>query len=187
MRLVCLDMVRRLPELSHVDLSRVAVSFVQTRKSVQHGIQASLMPMRFKGGSLTTTLDGIPHTFQRLFHESGVEILYIIRFYLPRFLNQSLSEKLATTLHELWHISPSFNGDLRRYAGRYYAHGPSEAAFDAVVKSLVQKWLFFKPPPQVYRFLRSNFGQLSREYGRVYGLTIPAPLMMPLSSSSPVR
>ena len=39
-------------------------------------------------------------------------------FYLPRFCDQSLDEKLSTVMHELWHISPAFDGDIRRLPGR---------------------------------------------------------------------
>ena len=45
-RAVCESLVERLPELDHVDLSRVAISFAQARKRVLHGLQASLTPMR---------------------------------------------------------------------------------------------------------------------------------------------
>ena len=39
---LCADMVGRLPELGHIDLDRVQVSFIQARKRVRHGLWASL-------------------------------------------------------------------------------------------------------------------------------------------------
>ena len=56
----------------------------------------------------------------------GVEMMYILKFYLPRFQNESFEEKLTTIFHELWHISGDFNGDIRRHAGRCYVHTSSE-------------------------------------------------------------
>jgi len=46
-RLVCDDLVTRLPELAHIDMSRVAVCFSQARKAGPYGVYASLTPMRW--------------------------------------------------------------------------------------------------------------------------------------------
>src|SRR5437763_1714084 len=126
-RRLCDDIVSRVGELSHIDMSRVAVSVCQTRKPVQHGIFASLTPLRFVGGSPTTTRRGRQMTVEPVLDKSGREMLYILSFYLPRFQNLDLREKLITVLHELWHVSLDFNGDLRRHEGRYHAHTHSQA------------------------------------------------------------
>ena len=47
-------MIVRTPELAHVDLSRIALTFSQAREGVSWGMYASLTPLRFQGGSLTT-------------------------------------------------------------------------------------------------------------------------------------
>src|SRR5947208_9857388 len=86
-RRLCDDVVGRLPELAHVDMSRVAVSFCQTRKAVPHGMFASLTPLRFAGGAVTTMRRGRPHAIERVCDVSGREMLYILSFYLPRFQN----------------------------------------------------------------------------------------------------
>ena len=191
MRLLSADMVARLPELAHVDLDRVAISFSQTRKAVTHGLHATTTPMRFEHGSLVTRCaGGQTLTVERLFDPSGREILYIISFYLPRFLNEPLSEKLSTTLHELWHISPRFDGDLRRYRGRCYAHGPSQAAYDATIERLLKKWCSLDPPEHLYAFLRDDFRTLVCRHGQVVGQKIPTPKLIPIAARrrpSPAR
>jgi hypothetical protein len=103
---LCADLCQRLAELRHIDMGRVAVRYCQVRKSVPHGLQASLTPLRFEQGNLYTTRGGRRFTIQRLYTPAGVEMLYLLSFYLPRFLNQTFEEKLATVVHELWHISP---------------------------------------------------------------------------------
>jgi hypothetical protein len=180
MRGVCEDMVARLPELAHIDVSRMAVSFSQTRKRVTHGMQASLTPMRFENGALLEERYGRRYSVQRLYDAQGRELLYILTFYLPRYLNLPLEEKLSTVVHELWHISPDFNGDLRRHGGRCYAHGPSQKAYDAHADRLARQWLASGPPPELYQFLGDNFRQLLRRHGTVYGTRIPAPKLLPL-------
>ena len=123
MRRLCDDMVARLDPLRHVDMSRVAVSFAQTRRGGSQGMFASLMPLRFAEGRMHTFRRKRRWGMQRLYDPDGREMLYILNFYLPRFLDLPFREKLATTLHELWHIGPKFDGDIRRLGGRCSAHG----------------------------------------------------------------
>ena len=174
------DMTRRLPQLGHIDLARVAISFSQTRSATDHGTYASLTPMRFAGGQLHTVRRGRKWGVQRLDDASGREMLYILRFYLPRFLDLPLREKLSTVIHELWHVSPHFDGDLRRHRGRCYAHGSSQKHYDAVVERLVDRWLALEPPEELYGFLRHSFAELVARHGRVYGKKIPTPKLIPV-------
>lgn len=175
MRQLCCDMCSRLPELSHIDMSTVAVSFSQARRNVSHGFQASLTPLRFEGGATTGRRKGRQFRCQIVRDESGRELLYILSFYLPRFLNHAFEEKLSTVVHELWHIGPQCDGDLRRHEGRCYAHGNSQRDYDKLVEKLAQKWLALDPPQALYSFLECDFNELVAEYGSVYGKRIPAP------------
>ena len=180
MRQLAGDMVSRLPELAHIDLSRVAISLNRARQDTRHGIYASLTPLKFEAGADEQILRGRPHAAEPLYDESGQEYLYILTFYLPRFLNTSLEEKLSTIIHELWHISPEFNGDFRRHEGRCYAHGPSQKAYDALMDRLAQKWLSLDPPAHLYEFLSFDFEQLVAEHGKVVGTRWPTPKLLPL-------
>ena len=108
----------------------------------------------------------------------GREMLYILNFYLPRFLELRFREKLSTAMHELWHIGPRFDGDVRRYGGRCFAHGSSQRHYDAQVDELVDRWLASGPPESVCEFLRCDFRQLLARYGRVYGRKIPTPKLI---------
>ncbi len=173
------DMVERLPELSHIDPARIALSFCQARNRSRYGLYATLTPMRFRHGRLTTTRRGQPFTVQRLFNPSGQELLYIVSFYLPRFLDLDLNEKLVTILHELWHISPDFDGDVRRHAGRCYAHSHSQHEYDAAMQTLANRWLAQAPPTELYDFLQLDFATLRGRFGRIYGTKIPHPKLLP--------
>jgi predicted metallopeptidase len=179
-RRLCEDMVQRLPELRHIDAGYVAFSFCQTRKPVTHGMYASLTPLRFADGRTETVRRGRRYGIQRLCDESGREMLYLLNFYLPRYLNLGLREKLVTTIHELWHIGPRFDGDLRRFGGRCYAHSGSQKRYEARVERLTDHWLALDPPPALYEFLRDDFATLIRRHGAVIGRKIPAPRLIPL-------
>jgi len=179
---LCVDATDRVDELLHIDMSRVAVSFAQTRRRVLHGLQAKLTPMRFEGGALTTHRNGRMWTCQRLIHDSR-EMLYILTFYLPRFLDQPFHEKLTTVTHELLHVSPRFDGDLRRFDGRCYMHSPRQKEFDRQASDLARKYLAGGPSPELYEFLRYDFRGLVRRHGTVVGLQVPIPKLIPLPES----
>lgn len=178
MRDLCHDMASRIPELCHVRMEQVAVGFCQTRRNVSHGMQASLTPLRFADGEMTEVRLKRRYACPRLFDERGNEFLYLLNFYLPRFLNQPFGEKLTTVVHELWHIGPQFDGDLRRHEGRCYAHGASQEAFDAHAEGLAKRWLARKPPECCYAFLRVTFSELSQQYGSVFGQRYAVPKLV---------
>jgi len=177
---LCHDMVGRLPELGHIDVSRVAVSFSQTRKAVHHGMYASLTPLRFAGGKTETVRRGRRWGIQQFRDASGREMLYLLKFYLPRYLELPLREKLTTVIHELWHISPQFDGDLRRFDGRCYVHSGSQKQYDEHAAELASRWLALDPAPAVYDFLRYNFQELVARHGAVFGRKIASPKLFPL-------
>ncbi|HZN34255.1 MAG TPA: hypothetical protein VFB80_10565 [Pirellulaceae bacterium] len=179
-RRLCDDMIARLGELAHIDMGRVAVGTCQTRRPVSHGIFASLTPLRFAGGAQTTVRRGRPHGIQRVCGPDGREMLYILSIYLPRFQDLPLREKLITVLHELWHISPQFDGDIRRHGGRYHAHSHSQANYDREMGRLVDRWLGLDPPEELWSFLRDDFAALAARHGRIVGLRIRRPRLLPL-------
>lgn len=179
-RQVAQDMVRSLPELAHIDCDRVAFAFCQTRKRVRHGLFASLTPMRFAAGATSGVRRGRRYGVQPVVDASGREMLYILRVYLPRFMDLDFREKLITILHELWHISPQFDGDLRRHEGRCYIHTSSQAEYDAEMGQLADRWLNLDPTTALYGFLQLSFAELHAAHGPVFGTKIPQPKLIPL-------
>jgi len=179
MRDLCVDISLRVPEFAHVRMERIAVTFAQTRRRVSHGLQAKLTPLRFEGGSLTTLRRGRSYQIQRCY-AGGVELLYILTFYLPRFQDQPFLEKLITVMHELYHIGPQFDGDIRRLPGHYHVHSHSQKEFDAQMSVLAEAYLGQGPPRELYAFLERSFGELQLQHGRVVGLRAPIPKMLPL-------
>jgi hypothetical protein len=183
MRALCEDIAGRLPEFEHVRMDQVAVTFAQARRRVPYGLQAKLTPLRFEGGQLYTRRRGRTWTIQR-WYAGEVEILYILTFYLPRFLEQTFREKLITIVHELYHINPGFDGDIRRLPGHFHVHSHSQKEFDEAMDVLVDRYLAAEPPDELHRFLRSNFRDLALRHGSVVGIRVPIPKLLPLSKSA---
>lgn len=180
LRSVCEDMTVRVPELRHIDMSRVAISYCQTRRGSLHGTLAKLTPLRFEQGALTTLRDGRSWTIQRL-HVGRQEMRYILSVYLPRFFDLPFTEKLNTLVHELYHISPQFDGDIRRFEGRCFAHSSSHRVYDEIVEMLLQDYLRRRSPrSRLLAFLHHDFSALKQSYELITGTRIPIPKLLPL-------
>ena len=122
------DITARIDEFRHVDPSRVMVCVATTRGGGVHGTYAKIHPLRFENGSRTTLVKRRRSSVRcevTPVSRQGVEMLYVIYVLVPRFLNLPLREKLITVFHELYHVSPAFDGDIRRFPGKNYAHGSS--------------------------------------------------------------
>lgn len=85
-------------------------------------------------------------------------------------------------LHELWHICPNFSGDIRRHAGRYHAHTHSQAEYDEEMGRLTDQWLCANPPDELWNFLKDDFRTLAARHGRIVGMTIRRPRIVPIAS-----
>lgn len=184
MRRLCAALIADLPELSHIALDRVAIGFRQARRRGTAGIHATLTPLRFPGGSRTTVRRGRRWVIEQLHDDTGREMLYLLSFYLPRFLETPFEERLITVLHELWHISPACDGDLRRFAGRCYAHSHSREAYDEEMALLAQRWLATRPLPAEFAFLQLELAELRRRHGPICGLRFPSPKLREIRTSS---
>ena len=130
-------------------------------------------------GTATTQIGSETFACQRLFNRHGVEVLYILNFYLPRFQDLKAHDKLVTVCHELWHISPRFDGDFRRFEGRCYLHSPREAEFDRQAEAIAADWIARHPDVYRFEFLAMNFTALQRAFGRVVGTRIQHPRLLP--------
>lgn len=187
LRRLCTALVADLPELAHIDLERVGIGCVQVRRAGRHGILATTTPLRFAGGAALAHRLGSIWRVPEVVDAAGRQLLYLIKFYLPRFCDHSLEEKLTTVIHELWHIGPDCDGDLRRHAGRCHAHGRSRSAYDDQMGVLMRRWLANGRDASCLEFLRHDFRGLLAMHARVVGETLPTPRLMRVLPRPPAR
>ncbi len=180
-RHLCATISKQSESFRHIDVSRMLFTVSQARNGRVHGLQARVTPMRFAGGKMTHRLHGAEYMVQR-FRYDGHEILYVMSFCLPRFLNQDFDEKVVTLFHELYHISPSFDGDLRRHGGRYQVHTHSQKHYDDQMSHFARDYLRSATDPGAHAFLRLNFAQLRHRHGSIIGVTLPRPKLIPVVS-----
>ena len=124
-RRVVADMVRLLPELSHIRASGILFVAGEARR----GSRATIRPLGGKGRAHVSF--------------KGRRALYCITL-RPKFFRASTPEQRVETLvHELLHISAEFDGKL--HAGRRHSALPT-SKFRALLRPLVRRYLAHADP-----------------------------------------
>ena len=169
---------REVPEFMHIQPERVMTCIASTRGGGIHGMYAKIHPLRFESGSRTALLRrrrGKVLCEITPVNRSGVEMLYVIYFLVPRFFNLPFREKMITIFHELYHISPAFDGDIRRFGGKNYAHGSSRKKYNAAMEALVNAYLEKLDDPAQLDFLEGDLAALRSRYDSLVGRKMAAP------------
>ncbi len=179
-RRVCEDFTLRLPVFSQIQMDKVGISFVRARNRELYGVYASMTPLRFQNGAVRTVRDGVTYEIPPVYDRRKRPLLYVLSIYSPRFIDLPLREKIETLIHELYHIGPDFDGDIRRFGERFYAHGASKKDYDRKVARMAREWLGMDPPPELWDFLRYDFNTLSAKRGRIIGTRVKIPSLRPV-------
>ncbi len=158
---------RRYPQLGHIEMDRVVLSVAKCRSRSARGLYASVASLAFQDERVSHGTDGCMYSWPRVL-KNGREALYLVKFYLPRFHNLSYENKIATILHELYHIHPRFNGEFRCFPGRNWAHGGSRTQFERMFASL-KRDILKRSDPFTELFLNCRFRTLVERFGDVYG------------------
>ena len=168
------DIIKTHPFFNHIRINNILVA-ISPSNGNKNGVVAKLRPMLFEGGSRTKVVRGIEYAAPEIIINRR-NILYIVYFHLPRFLNHGNQKtKLATVIHELHHVSPLFNGDIRRYSGKNYAHGNSRKDFDDLISIYTEEYISDTIHPELSIFLKYRYDELKRKYGAIYGDMIRIP------------
>jgi hypothetical protein len=178
------DVCARCPAFAHVNPGALGVTFTPSRNRSRYGLQARVTPLRFAAGADHRTFRGREYRIQR-FVLNGAELLYLVTFCLPRFLDRPFEDKLTTIFHELFHIGPAFDGDLRRLGGRYAYHSRSKCAYDDHAGNLAKEYRTTHPDPDAFAFLRFGYRDLWHAYGGVHGVVLPKPKLLPVGEPLP--
>jgi hypothetical protein len=190
------DIVRRVPDLAYIDMSRVLV-FARFGRSDAEGAYATCHAMTLpssepsyyfwrdrRSGRMTRRSEWFV-TKSPSVEVDDSQIDYLISFCLPRFCDQTIARahkqrtypgaepwvaKLDTIIHELYHIAPDHQGIRRlpRRNGEPSSRTHSPAFFRAVSR-MVREYLASNPDPAVVGFLCYEFAELTARFSRVTG------------------
>ncbi|QWV93818.1 hypothetical protein KP004_01090 [Geomonas oryzisoli] len=171
------DITLRSPELHHIIPEKLLVC-VSSGRTTRGGSLAKIHPLRFAGGERSVKARrgrrNVLCTMPSITHR-GEEMLYVIYFLVPRFLELSFREKMITIFHELYHISPACDGDIRRFPGRNYAHGSSTKNYNLLMGQLVDRYLAGIPDRSALAFLEGNLAALRSRHSAIVARRLQAP------------
>jgi monofunctional biosynthetic peptidoglycan transglycosylase len=190
------DIVRRVPQLGHIDMSRVLV-FARFGRSDAEGAYATCHAINLptsepsyyfwrdrQTGEMTRRSEWFI-TKSPLVERGSSSIDYLISFCLPRFCDQTIARahkeesypgappwvaKLDTIVHELYHIDPTMQGirKLPSTNGKSTTRTHSPEFFEDVI-AMTNAYLASGVDPELLEFLKYDFEGLTRKYGRVTG------------------
>ncbi len=190
------DIVRRVPSLGHIDMSRVLV-FARFGRSDAEGAYATCHAINLptsepsyyfwrdrQTGEMTRRSEWFI-TKSPSVERGSSSIDYLISFCLPRFCDQTIARahkqesypgaapwvaKLDTIVHELYHVDPTMEGirKLPSTNGKSTTRTHSPEFFEDVI-AMTNAYLASRPDPELLEFLKHDFDGLTRRYGRVTG------------------
>jgi hypothetical protein len=190
------DIACRVPQLSHIDMSRVLV-FARFGRSDAEGAYATCHAINLptsepsyyfwrdrRTGEMTRRSEWFI-TKSPSVERGSSSIDYLISFCLPRFCDQTIARahkqesypgaepwvaKLDTIVHELYHIDPTMEGirKLPSTNGRSTTRTHSPEFFEDVI-AMTTAYLASQPNPELLEFLKYDFNGLTARYGRVTG------------------
>ncbi len=107
-------------------------------------------------------------------------MLYLVTFCLPRrSQTKDFDDKFITLFHELYHISPAFDGDLPLSTTAAAAlHSHSKRLYGSHGRA--RAYLSNGADRGLHDFLRLNFAQLRHRHGAVVGVSVPRPRLLPV-------
>jgi predicted metallopeptidase len=177
---LCRDIALRCEAFRYIDMNRVLTTAIVNRRAGKYGVHARVTPMRFRGAAQTRRHRGHLYGLQRYYVDDR-EMMYLLTFVLPRYLDQSFEEKLMIVFHELYHMSPAFDGDIRRHEGRYSVHSRSKDDYDARMYEAARDYLRQHPDPGIAEFLKWDFAGYCERSGGVIMTVVPNPKMFPIT------
>jgi hypothetical protein len=159
---------------SHIDPGQIQVCISSNRNNGRGATFGKLVPLRFKGGEELLYFRGKCYAMPRVF-QNGTRILYLVYFYSPRFIDLPPHEKLRVIFHELYHISPDFNGDIRRFGRGGSAHGNSKKRYDLRFEREMKEFMEHLAKTRHWEFLSMDSKTLFSRYRKVLSHRMKTP------------
>jgi hypothetical protein len=107
-------------------------------------------------------------------------MLYLIYFYTPRLFSLKPLDKLRVIFHELYHIHPSFNGDIRRLGANKASHGHSKKKFNDLFEAELYSFYEHIKDSRHYAFLEMDMRTIHAQYRSVLcrRMKLPKPVRL---------
>lgn len=172
------DACGRISSFSHIDAEKIHIC-ISSNRSGRGATFGKVVPLKFKGGEEVLYHRGKCYVMPKI-EVNSTRILYLIYFYIPRFTDLAPIEKLRVIFHELYHIHPEFNGDIRRFGRSGSAHGNSKKKFDTQFEREVVAYSHAIRNTPVWEFLTLDTRKIFENYREVlsYRMKVPKPIIL---------
>lgn len=173
------DVCRRISSFSHINTEKIHICISSNRAGGRGATFGKLVPLKFKGGEEVLYHRGKCYVMPKI-EVNSIRILYLIYFYIPRFTDLAPLDKLRVIFHELYHIHPEFNGDIRRFGKSGSAHGKSKKQFDTKFEKEVITYSQTIHNTTAWEFLLLNTGGIFNNYREVLScrMKVPKPIIL---------
>ncbi len=175
--LIIKEMIASTEEFKLFDINKILLCCGTNKSTSKGGIYGKLVPLKFENGNDIIKHRGYYYTIPKL-RVNNIEIIYIIYLYIPKFLDLPAKEKIDVMFHELYHINPEFNGDIRRMGKFKKAHGHSRKSFDEKYKSYAEAFYEQIKETPFLDFLELNTDALMKKFNKISyrRMKVPKPV-----------
>jgi len=164
--LITHEMIIRTPDFRGYDINRMLICCASNRSDSRGGIYGKLVPLKFEDGSDIINFHGRTYTIPKIIH-NNIEIRYLIYYYHPKFFDISARDKVNVMFHELYHINPEFNGDIRRMGKFKKAHGHSKKSFEEKYLDNAEEFYSYVKGTPYHAFLEMNSRDLQNSFKKI--------------------
>ena len=161
--LVIYDIIKSTDEFKSFDINRILVCCASNRKDSKGAIYGKLQPLRFRDGSEIIEHNKGYYAIPKVVLNK-IEIFYILYLYIPKFFDLTIKDKINVIFHELYHISPEFNGDIRRMSNVKSAHGHSKKSFEERYIKYADRYFSKLNETPFYNFLQMNLEDIKKQF-----------------------
>lgn len=175
--LIIKEMINNTEEFKLFDINKILLCCGTNKSTSRGGIYGKLVPLKFENGNDIIKHKGFYYTIPRL-TINNIEIIYIIYLYIPKFLDLTAKQKIDVMFHELYHINPEFNGDIRRMGKFKKAHGHSRKSFDEKYREYAEVFYEKIEDTPFMNFLNMDTHALKKEFKRICyrRMKVPKPV-----------
>lgn len=165
---------------NHIKIENIIVSLSTNRKNSRRSYTyGKCVPLKFKDGADFTYQRGVKFQIPEVV-ENGNIILYALSFFNPRFFELTSEEKLRVIFHEMYHISPDFNGDIRRFGRSGSAHGSSRKKFDSFFEKEQNDFYNFLANSDILKILEMPYNELFSSFNNIFFNRFKPPKPFPV-------
>ncbi len=182
MTLLLFEAIKTSHNYRHFDINKILIAGSQNKPWGKNAIFSKVIPLRFEGGEQRTRHNDEEYCFPRVTRGEH-EILYIIYFYFPSFFDLDAKKKIEVLFHELHHISPAFNGDIRRHGKGKYIHGHSGEKFNESFQEEANSFYQHIAGTNFFDFLDMNATEISSLFKKINMTKFKRPKIIKLSKS----